>query len=110
MFRRTACYWITAAVLFSLPIPSRAGSSNSLLDLSPDGAWLLVANRDNGTVTVLDTGARKAVREIPVGEEPEAVCWIGNGPNAAVTLYREDKVVFFNAHDGGIIKKLSVPD
>jgi YVTN family beta-propeller protein len=110
MLCRPASYVMTAAVLLSLPIASRAGSSNSLMDVSPDGAWLLVANRDNGTVTVVDTGARKAVREIHVGEEPEGVCWIANGPRAAVTLYREDQVLFFNVQDGRIIKKLRVPD
>lgn len=110
MHWRSASYLLTGAVLSLLPIRSQAGSSNSLMDVSPDGAWLLVANPDNGTVTVVDTGARKAVREIQVGEKPEGVCWIGDGPRAAVTVYHEDLVVFFDAHDGRLIKKLTVPD
>src|SRR5262249_20890501 len=63
---------------------------------------------DNGTVTVVDAAAGQALREIKVGEKPEGVTWIGNGPLAAVTVYREDLVVFFNTADGQIIKKLSV--
>src|SRR5262249_55175748 len=47
-------------------------------------------------------------REIKVGEKPEGVSWIGNGPLAAVTVYREDIVVFFDASDGKIVKKLPV--
>src|SRR6266852_3235850 len=89
---------------------ARAGSSNSLMDVSADGARLLVANPDNGTVTVVDTVARKTLREIPVGEKPEGVTWIGPGPLAAATIYHEDTVVFFNAADGRIVKKLPVPD
>src|SRR5947208_6401795 len=89
---------------------AKAGTSNSLMDVSPDGTRLLVANPDNGTVTVLDTGNRKALREIKVGDKPEGVTWIGNGPLAAVTVYREDLVVFFDAQDGRIVRKLAVAD
>jgi len=87
-----------------------AGSSNSLMDVSPDGTRLLVANPDNGTVTVVDATARKALREISVGEKPEGVAWVGAGPLAAATIYHEDSVVFFNAENGQIVKKLAVPD
>jgi YVTN family beta-propeller protein len=80
------------------------------MDVSPDGSRLLVTNADNGTVTVVDTAARKALREIKVGEKPEGVTWIGNGPLAAVTVYREDLVVFFDADKGEVVKKLTVAD
>jgi hypothetical protein len=43
-------------VLLSLAVGrSDAGSSNSLMDITPDGSRLLVANGDNGSVTVVDT-------------------------------------------------------
>ena len=76
---------------------AHAGSSNSLMDVSADGTRLLVVNSDNGTVTVVDAVARKPLREIPIGEKPEGVTWIGSGPLAAATVYHEDKIVFFNA-------------
>lgn len=85
-----------------------AGSSNSLLDLSPDGTRLLVTNADNGTVTVVDVANRKAVHEIKVGEKPEGVAWIGNGPLAVVTVYRADQLVFFDAEAGRVVKQLPV--
>lgn len=110
MLWRSTAYLLTAVALFCPSASSRAGSSNSLMDVSPDGAWLLVANPDNGTVTVVDVSARKAVREITVGVKPEGVCWIGAGPLAAATVYHEDRVVFFNAQDGRIIKQITVPD
>jgi YVTN family beta-propeller protein len=102
---------ILVCIVFLLCVrPAPAGSSNSLMDVSPDGRWLLVANPDNGSVTVVDTARRQAVREIAVGEKPEGVTWIGDGPEAAVTVYHEDKVVFFNSQDGRVIAKLGVPD
>jgi YVTN family beta-propeller protein len=84
-----------------------AGTSNSLLDLSPDGQRLLVANADNGSVTVVDAAAHKALREIKVGDKPEGVAWISKRL-AAVTVYRESKVVFFDPEGGRIVGKLAV--
>jgi YVTN family beta-propeller protein len=101
---------LSVAMFLVLPAVGWAGSSNSLLDVSPDGRHLLVANPDNGTVTVVDTAAAKAVREIPVGDKPEGVSWIGAGPLAAVTVYHEHRVVFFNAENGHVLDRLAVPD
>jgi YVTN family beta-propeller protein len=85
-----------------------AGTSNSLLDVSPDGTMLLAANRDNGTVTVVDTASRKVLREIKVGAKPEGVSWIAAGPRAVVTLYEDNALVFFDAVTGMITKTLPV--
>ncbi len=71
-----------------------------MLDVSPDGTRLLVANPDNDTVTVVDTAKKTKLQEIKVGEQPEGVAWIGNGPLAVVTVYREDLLVFFDADTG----------
>src|SRR5207237_1147036 len=95
-------------VFFWQVSPVRSGSSNSLLDLSPDGHYLLVANADNGTVTVVDADIHKALREIKVGEKPEGVAWIGKHL-AAATVYRENKVVFFDPENGHIVGRLAVP-
>src|SRR5690242_12740898 len=102
--------WALSVLLAVLAFPAlaRAGSSNSLMDVAPDGSRLLVANADNGSVTVVDLKSRKAVHEIKVGDKPEGVTWIGNGPLAAVTVYREDAVVFIDAAAGQVIKKLAV--
>lgn len=95
-------------IAFGLPTLLHAGTSNSLMDVSPDGRWLLACNNDNGTVTVVDVQKRIAVREIAVGAKPEGVTWIGAGPRAAVTLYRDSQVVFFDAQTGKVGKKLKV--
>ena len=105
--RRKAA-WFSMLALASVIPPARAGTSNSLMDLSPNGKRLLVANADNGSVTVVDTTARKAVGEIPVGDKPEGVTWIGAGPLAAVTVYREDLVAFVDTRDGRVVYKLPV--
>jgi YVTN family beta-propeller protein len=98
-----------AAILLSAT-PAVAGPSNSLMDVSPDGSRLLVANSDNGTVSVVDTAARKVIHEIPVGEKPEGVTWVGAGPLAAVTVYQEDLVVFVDTAAGKVVHRLPVAD
>lgn len=102
---------LVLAVLFASSLSSaRAGSSNSLLDVTPDGKRVLVANADNGSVTVIDAEANKALREIAVGDKPEGVAWIGDGPLAVVTVYRDDIVAFVDTAKGQIIEKLRVAD
>jgi YVTN family beta-propeller protein len=96
------------ALLFLAPA-LRANTSNSLMDVSPDGSLLLVANADNGSVTVVDTRQRKALVEIPVGDKPEGVTWIGPGPLAAVTVYRDNVVVFVDTAAGKVVHRLVVP-
>jgi YVTN family beta-propeller protein len=100
--------WIACLFLVGLASTVQAGTSNSLLDVSPDGARLLAINPDNGTVTVVDTAARKVLHEIPVGEKPEGVSWIGTGPLAAVAVYHENAIVFVDAAAGKVVKRLAV--
>ncbi len=95
---------------FGLASIAQAGTSNSLLDVSPDGTRLLVTNSDNGSVTVVDAVARKALREVSVGDKPEGVTWVGNGPLAAVTVYHEDCVVFLDTRTGRIVDRMTVAD
>jgi YVTN family beta-propeller protein len=92
----------------AFPAAARAGSSNSLLDVAPDGSLLLVANADNASVTVVDTASNKALREIKVGREPQGVTWIGNGPLAAATSYRDNLVVLFDAKSGHAVARIPV--
>jgi YVTN family beta-propeller protein len=89
---------------------AHAGLSNGLLDVTPDGKHLLVANTDNGSVTVIDATANKALREIAVGDKPEGVAWIGNGPLAVVAVYNDDMVVFVDTDTGKVVEKLCVSD
>ena len=86
---------------------SLAGTSNSLMDIAPNGKALIVANNDNSTVTLVDLVDNKAVREIKVGKKPEGVTWIGDGPLAAVTLYHESAIVIFNTSTGKIEKRIT---
>jgi YVTN family beta-propeller protein len=105
---RLAPALVALSVLAGLPAAARAGTSNSLLDVSPDGGLLLAANADSASVTVVDTRAAKALHEIKVGREPQGVTWIGAGPLAAVACYRDDLVVIFDARQGKVLTRIRV--
>ena len=63
---------------------AQAGSSNSLMDVSADGALLACSNRDSGTVTFVDLATNKVLREVSVGHHPEGVSFIGKSHELAV--------------------------
>jgi YVTN family beta-propeller protein len=106
---RRAVRFALAALLAACLTPAlRAGTSNSLLDVSPDGKLLLAANNDNDSVTVVDTATRKALREIRVGAKPEGVTWIGGGPLAAITLYNDNAVALFDTQTGKVVRTIPV--
>ena len=75
---------LLAAVLMFISVESRAGTSNSLMDISADGKLLACSNRDSGTLTIIDLQTHKKLREFRVGEEPEGVSFIGETHEVAV--------------------------
>jgi YVTN family beta-propeller protein len=102
---RSAC--LAAALLSAATCPG--GSSNSLVDVRPDGKQLIVANTDGGTITIVDLEGRKSLREFPVGDHPEGVAWVGTGPLAVVTVYRDDRIVIVDTAAGHIVHSLKCP-
>lgn len=48
------------------------------LGLTDDGKFLIVATRENGSVSVIDTATNEVVKQIPVGKNPEFVRVKGN--------------------------------
>ena len=73
MVWRLVCLALIAALLVQ---PAWAGTSNSLMDVSPDCTRLLVANPDNGTVTLVDTTTHQVLNDVQADQfleirEPE---------------------------------------
>ncbi|NQV27066.1 MAG: hypothetical protein HQ518_22185, partial [Rhodopirellula sp.] len=87
-----------------------AGSSNSLMDISTDGALLACSNRDSGTVTVVDLATNKVLREIKVGHKPEGVSFVGDSHDIAVAVYDDDTVVLLDGDSGRSRAMISVFD
>jgi YVTN family beta-propeller protein len=97
-------------VLVAWPVVVSAQTSNSHLAVSPDGQWLAVANRDNGSVTVVDLKSRSAVREIAVGKHPESVLFVDGGETVVVSVHGADEVVFCERATGRVMDRVTVFD
>ena len=82
-FSRAGVLLCVAVLVASTPVVIRAGTSNSLMDISADGTLLACSNRDSGTVTIVSTETMKVIREVRVGKHPEGVSFIGTSKNLA---------------------------
>ena len=102
------------AVLFAIVAlgtsHSFAGTSNSLIDTTTDGRFLAAANRDNGTVSIVDLMTGKLFHEIAVGSHPEGVTFLGTSPYIAVAVHGADQVVFCDVVGGTVNGRVDVFD
>lgn len=96
--------------LVAWPVVAAAQSSNSHLAVSADRKWLAVANRDNGSVTVVDLASRDAAREIAVGKHPESVLFLDGGDTVVVSLHGDDEIVFCERATGRVTDRVAVFD
>src|SRR5262249_21025843 len=87
-----------------------ASSSNSLLDISSDGALLACSNRDSGTVSIIDARTCTKLRDVKVGTDPEGVTFLGTSPTVAVAISGDDVVVFLDADPGQTLARTEVFD
>lgn len=105
--------WLSVAVAVLALAGSnaaQAGSSNSLMDISSDGALLACSNRDSGTVTLVDLATNRVLREVSIGHHPEGVSFIGKSHELAVAVYDDDTVVILDADSGNKRATVSVFD
>jgi YVTN family beta-propeller protein len=103
---RNMRFGVVAAVLASGWICG-AGSavaepSNSHLAVSADGRVLAVANRDNGSISLVDLHARKVLREVAVGKHPEGVAFVEGDREVAVAVYGDDRIAFVDVAKGEV--------
>ena len=105
---RIGTWLVLGVVVCGRALPASAADSNSLMDITPDGARLAVANPDNGSVSVVDTRTRQKLFELGVGDKPEGVSWVADTPVVLVALYGEGCVLFVDAEKRRVLKKLHV--
>src|SRR5262245_19242812 len=87
-----------------------AGDSNSLLDISHDGTLLACANRDSGSVTIVELPSHAKRVEIAVGKHPEGLSFLGDSHRLAVAVYDDDRVVLLDADTGTSAHRIDVFD
>ncbi|MFL5340204.1 MAG: hypothetical protein ACJ8F7_08625 [Gemmataceae bacterium] len=110
--RGTAARNFAAAIIVAAlgTAGAASGASNSLMDLSADGRLLACANRDAGSVTVIDVSRREKLREVHVGHHPEGVAFLGDSHRLAVAVYGDDRVALIDADSGAAVGSVEVFD
>jgi DNA-binding beta-propeller fold protein YncE len=101
---------LLCSVLACRPPEVAAGTANGLLDLSADGQLLALANRDLGTVAIVELPRHQVRREISVGPHPEGVAFLGASHQLAVAVYGQDRVVIVDADRGAVTGAVPVFD
>jgi YVTN family beta-propeller protein len=108
MSPRFAAVSFAVVLVFGPASPVWAGSSNSLVDLTPDGARLLVANSDNGTVTVVDTEAGRVVHKLKVPNEPYGIVTNKDAGRAWVTHEYPGTVSEIDLAERKVVREIKV--
>lgn len=102
--------WLLGALVWLSAAAAQAGDNNSLLDISRDGRLLACANRDSGTVTIVDLASRTKRAEIPVGQHPEGLSFLGASHRIAVAVYADDVVAIVDGDRGQVTARIDVFD
>lgn len=96
--------------IFVVVAAAHEARANSMLAVSADGTLLATANRDNGTISIVELQTRKVVREVPVGRHPESVAFLGRTKTVGVTVYGDDVVKLVDADSGDVTGVVDVFD
>lgn len=70
----------------------QVGQSPSGLAVTPDGKWLLSADRDSNQVSFIDIESRKVAAAVPVGERPFGITVSADGTSAYTANVGSDDV------------------
>jgi YVTN family beta-propeller protein len=77
------------------------------LALSPDGKWAVTANRDSGSVSLVDLETAKVVAEAPVGRRPAGIDW--RGSVAVVSNWADDTVTVLRVSPPALSAAATIP-
>lgn len=108
---RMAGILVAVLSLFSAADAGFAQSQSAgLMNFNSAGDRLACSNRDSGTVTIVRWPEMTVVQEIPVGEHPEGVAWLGQSSLLACCVYGSDEVVLIDAATGQLVRRIEVFD
>ena len=69
---------------------------------------LVVSNRRDRSLSVVDTNTRQVVRTIAVGPEPQGVAFLPDG-NVAVTLHTRAQLAVVDVQAGTVLRRIDLP-
>jgi YVTN family beta-propeller protein len=77
------------------------------IKLTPDGKFALVSDLEAGELVVVDAPARRVVRRIALGKQPEGVLVAPDGSRAFVAVNGDNKIAVVDLKSWQVVKTLS---
>lgn len=90
--------------------PTTYKFASCAIAITPDGGYLLVANPDSNSVTLLETASRSLIAEIPVGVSPLSVAISPDGGRAYAANQGDDSLSVISLPAGVVTATLPVGD
>lgn len=98
----------TATVRRAVGATEEGDRSPLMLAVSPDGTRLYTANRTANSVSVIDTGSRRVLKEVKVGAGPAGIAVSADGKTVFVANRLADTVSVVDAHKMREVKQIKV--
>ena len=77
------------------------------IKLTPDGKFALISDLDAGDLVVLDAAARKEVRRLPLGKQPEGILITPDGARAFVAVNGDNNVAVIDLKTWQVASRIS---
>jgi len=77
------------------------------IKLTPDGKFALVSDLDAGDLVVLDVPARKEIRRIALGKQPEGILIAPGGSQAFVAVNGDNQVAVIDLKTWTVVRRIS---
>jgi YVTN family beta-propeller protein len=77
------------------------------IKLTPDGKFALISDLDAGDLVVLDAPARKEIKRLPLGKQPEGILISPDGTRAFVAVNGDNAIAVVDLMTWQVTKKLS---
>jgi YVTN family beta-propeller protein len=99
--------WPLLLLVGAAPQAAEPDRSPGDLALSPDGRWVLSANRSSASVSLVDLAGGKVAAEIAVGRHPFGIDW--RGATAVVANWRDDSVTLLEVDPPKLSVAATIP-
>lgn len=77
------------------------------IKLTPDGTFALVSDLDAGELVVVDAVARKELKRVPLGKQPEGILIAPDGSHAFVAVNGDNNVAVVDLKTWTVVRRIS---
>jgi YVTN family beta-propeller protein len=76
------------------------------IKLTPDGKFAVVSDLDAGDLVIVDAGARKELKRLPLGEQPEGILITPDGSQVFVAVNGDNNVAIIDPKTWTVVRRI----